>query len=143
MKTIIVVLLALVTCAGCRDETTGTNQVQQDFAPNSKSDERVIAIECEITNMPQKLEGKGWSTMHWGIDLANSIMALDDRDERFRLINKCLDAMCIFIFCPPLYEMSLLLYEMQKTMRRQATFCSASYILSLMWQRESKKKRNA
>ena len=50
---------------------------------------------------------------------------------------------CIFIFCPPLYEMSLLLYEMQKTMRRQATFCSASYILSLMWQRESKKKRNA
>lgn len=93
MKTIIVVLLALVTCAGCRDETTGTNQVQQDFAPNSKSDERVIAIECEITNMPQKLEGKGWSTMHWGIDLANSIMALDDRDERCRLINKCLDAM--------------------------------------------------
>ena len=93
MKITTGVLLVILMCAGCRDETASANQARQDSAPNPKRDERVIAIECEMTNMPQKLKGKGWSTVYWGIDLANSIMALDDRNERIRLMNKCLDAM--------------------------------------------------
>ena len=98
MKMITFFPLVLLMSAGCHDEATGTNQVQQDSTPNPKRDERVIAIECEMTNMLQKLKGKGWSTKHWGIELANSIMALEERDERFRLTNKCLDAMSQLAF---------------------------------------------
>ncbi len=62
-------------------------------SPNRKSDERAAAIEREMLGMPQKLYGKGLSTKYWGIDLANSIMALDDPDERRYLMNKYFDAM--------------------------------------------------
>ena len=60
---------------------------------NRKSDARVSAIEQEMSNMPQKLSGAGWKTMFWGNDLAKAIMALDDRGERIRLIDRYLDAM--------------------------------------------------
>ena len=93
VKTMVVALLVVLMFAGCHDETTCANMVRQEVSANRKRDERVISIASEITNMPQKLDGKGLTTKYWGIDLAKSIMALDDRDERFRLINKCLDAM--------------------------------------------------
>ncbi len=41
--------------------------------------------------MPQKLSGKGWDTMFWGSDLVKGILAIDDRDERVRLMNRYLD----------------------------------------------------
>ena len=56
-------------------------------------DPRVSAIEQEMSNMPQKLSGAGWKTMFWGNDLAKAIMALDDRGERIRLIDRYLDSM--------------------------------------------------
>ena len=100
VKMTTMVLLAILVCAGCREETTGAGQVSQVPSPNQydsphdqKRDERVIAIECEMTNMPQKLSGAGWKTMLWGNNLARSIMALDERDERMRLMNRYMDSL--------------------------------------------------
>ena len=107
-------------CAGCREETTSVRREQtepsakresderviaiecettsvrrEQTEPSVKreSDERVIAIECEMTNMPQKLTGPGWETMFWGFDLVKDIMALDERDERIRLMNRYMDSL--------------------------------------------------
>ena len=100
VKMTTMVLLAILVCAGCREETTGAGQVSQVPSPNQydsphdqKRDERIIAIECEMTNMPRKLKGRGWDTMCWGVNLARSIKALDDRDERSRLMNLYFDSM--------------------------------------------------
>ena len=95
MNTITAILFGIFMCVGCRGEATSVPKAQVDSSPNRKSDERISAIEQEMANMPQKLKGKGWSTEYWGIDLANSIMALDDRNERFRLMNKFLDAIVL------------------------------------------------
>ena len=99
VKMTTMVLLAILVCAGCREETTGAGQVSQVPSPNQydsphdqKRDERVIAIECEMTNMPQKLAGDGWETMLWGCDLVKDIMELDDREERIRLMKRYLDS---------------------------------------------------
>ena len=93
VKTMVIALLAVLMFTGCNDETTCANMVRQGVPANRKRDECVISIECEMTNMPQKLDGKGLTTKYWGIDFAKSIMALDDPDERLCLINKYLDAM--------------------------------------------------
>lgn len=93
VKTMVVALLVVLMFAGCHDETTCANMVRQEVSANRKRDERVISIASEITNMPQKLDGKGLTTKYWGIDLAKSIMALDDPNERLCLINKYFDAM--------------------------------------------------
>lgn len=93
MKRIILVLLVLLMCGGCRKETIGENQARQDSSANREANERSFAIECEMTNMPQKLKGNGWDTMYWGVDLVKSIMALDDQNERTRLSNRYLDLM--------------------------------------------------
>lgn len=92
MKITTVVLFGILMCAGCRDETTSANQARRDSAANPKRDERVIAIEHEMANMQKKLAGKGWDTMFWASDLANSIMTLEDRDQRIRLANRYLDS---------------------------------------------------
>jgi len=87
------VILAVLMCAGCREEKTGVNWAQTDSSPNRKSSECVSVIEQEMSNMPQKLTGAGWKTMLWGNNLARSIMALDDRGKRIRLMNRYLDSM--------------------------------------------------
>ena len=93
MKTIATILSVLFICVGCRKETVSTNHAQSDLSLNRDRDVCVSPIEREMTNMPQKLAGKGRNTMYWGVDLAKSIMALNDRNERFRLMNKYLDSM--------------------------------------------------
>ena len=95
MNTITAILFGIFMCVSYREEATSVPKAQVDSSPNRKSDERISAIEQEMANMSQKLKGKGWSTEYWGIDLANSIMALDDRNERFRLMNKFLDAIVL------------------------------------------------
>lgn len=92
MKTISAVLLVMFMCVGCREETTRAGRAQMGSLTNRKCDERVTAIEHEMTNMPQKLTGAGWKTMLWGNNLARSIMALDSRNERIRLMNRYLDS---------------------------------------------------
>ena len=114
MKTMVVLLLVLFMCAGCREEVATAGHVQTDSARNRESDvrnpatirendvrnpatiresdERISAIEREMSNMPQKLSGTTWKTMFWGCDLIKSIMALDERDERTRLMNQYLDS---------------------------------------------------
>ena len=92
MKTITAVLLVMFMCVGCREETTRAGQAQKGSLTNRKSDERVTAIEQEMTNMPQRLTGPGWKTMFWGSDLVKDIMALEDRDTRIRLMNRYLDS---------------------------------------------------
>ena len=92
MKTIIVCLLVMFMGAGCREETTSVPKAQVDSSPNRKGDGRVSAIEQEMSIMPHKLSGAGWKTMLWGNDLARSIMALDCRDERIRLMNRYLES---------------------------------------------------
>ena len=83
----------MLMCASCRDEKKSSDRAQTGTSFNRKSDERIPAIEQEMSNMPQKLSGAGWKTMLWGNDLARSIMALDDRGERIRLMNRYLDSM--------------------------------------------------
>ena len=92
MKTIATVLLVMFMCAGCREETTSVQQAQAEPSLNRKSDERIVAIEQEMTNMPHKLTGEPCETMFWGCDLIKSIMALDERDERTRLMKQYLDS---------------------------------------------------
>lgn len=93
MKTITAVLLVMLLCAGCREETTSVRRAQTDLSATQKRDERVSAIEQEMLNMPQKLSGAGWKTMFWGCDLVKAIMALDERDERIRLMNRYMDSL--------------------------------------------------
>ena len=95
MKTIATILSVLFICVGCRKETTSTNHAQSDLSTNRDCDVSVSPIEREMANMPQKLAGKGRDTMYWGVDLAKSIMALNDRNERLRLMNKYLDSMLL------------------------------------------------
>lgn len=92
MKTFATVLLVMLMCVGCREETTCVGRAQTGSSTNQKSNECVSAIEREMSNMPQKLSGAGWKTMLWGNNLARSIMALEGRDERIRLMNKYLDS---------------------------------------------------
>lgn len=92
MKTITAVLLVMFMCVGCREETTRAGRAQTGSLISRKSDERITALEQEMSNMPQKLSGAGWKTMLWGNNLARSIMALEGRDERIRLMNKYLDS---------------------------------------------------
>ncbi len=93
VKTIIAFLFVIFMFAGCREEATSVSKAQVNSSPNRKIDERVSAIKKEMSNMPQKLTGAGWKTMLWGNNLARSIMALDDRGERIRLMNRYLDSM--------------------------------------------------
>ena len=93
MKTIAAVLLAMLMCAGCREETTSVRREQTDSSVNQKSDEHVSAIEREMLDMPQKLSGAEWKTMFWGCDLIKTIMALDERGERIRLMNLYIDSL--------------------------------------------------
>ena len=104
MNTTIVLLLVLFLCAGCREEVANSEDVQTDSATNRErevrisvtsleSDERISVIEREMSNMPQKLTGKGWDTLFWGSDLAKSIIELDDRNERIHLMNRYLDSL--------------------------------------------------
>ncbi len=93
MKTIAAVLFVMLMCTGCREEATSVRREHTNSSAYRKSDERVLAIEQEISKMPQKLSGAGWKTMLWGNNLARSIMALGDRGERIRLINRYLDSM--------------------------------------------------
>ena len=93
MKTISVALLVMFLCAGCREETTNVCRAQVTSSTNRKSDERVSAIEQEMSKMSQKLAGDGWETMLWGCDLIKAIMALDERDERIRLMNRYMDSL--------------------------------------------------
>ena len=90
MKTITAVFLVMLMGAGCRDETTSVHRAQTDPSQNQKINDRVSVIEREMLDMPQKLAGDGWETMLWGNNLARSIMALDGRDERIRLMNRYL-----------------------------------------------------
>ena len=90
VKTITTVLLVMLMGAGCREETTSVCRAQVDSSARRKSDGRVSAIEQEMAKVPQKLAGDGWETMLWGNNLARSIMALDGRDERIRLMNRYL-----------------------------------------------------
>ena len=92
VKKIAAVMLAVLMCAGCRDEATSVRREQTEPSAKRESDERVIAIECEMTNMPQKLAGDGWETMLWGNNLARSIMALDDRGVKIRLMKLYLNS---------------------------------------------------
>lgn len=92
MKTITAGLLVMFMCVGCREETTRAGRAQTGSLISRKSDERITALEQEMSNMPQKLSGAGWKTMLWGNNLARSIMALEGRDERIRLMNKYLDS---------------------------------------------------
>ena len=80
-------------CAGCREETPSVSKAQVDSSSNRKSDVLISAIEQEMLNMPQRLAGDGWETMLWGNNLARSIMALGNRDERVRLMNRYMDSL--------------------------------------------------
>ncbi len=93
MKTIVTILSVLFICAGCRKEEANTDHAQSELSVSRDCDECVSPIEREMTNMPQKLVGDGCETMLWGNNLARSIMALDDRGERIRLMNRYLDSM--------------------------------------------------
>ena len=104
MKAMVVFLLVLFMCAGCREEVASAGHVQTDSATNRESDvrisatsresdERISVIEREMSNMPQKLAGKGWDTLFWGNDLAKSIVELDDRNERIHLMNRYLNSL--------------------------------------------------
>ena len=92
MKTITAVLLAMLVCAGCREETTSVRRAQTDLSATQKRDERVSAIEQEMLNMPRKLAGDGPETLFWGSDLVKDIMELDDRNERIRLMRLYLNS---------------------------------------------------
>lgn len=92
MKTIIAAFFAVLMCAGCREETTSVRREQTESSASRKRDERVSAIEKEMSNMPQKLAGNGPETLFWGSDLVKDIMELDDRDERIRLMKRYLDS---------------------------------------------------
>ena len=92
VKKIAAVMLVVLMCAGCREETTSVRREQTEPSAKRESDERVIAIECEMTNMLQKLAGDGPETLFWGSDLVKDIMKLDDRDERILLMNRYLNS---------------------------------------------------
>ena len=93
MNTITAILFGIFMCVGCREEATSVPKAQEDSSPNRKSGERISAIEQEMANMQQKLTGPGWETMFWGCDLVKAIMALDERDERIRLMNRYMDSL--------------------------------------------------
>ena len=93
MKTIAAVLFVMLMCTGCREEATSVRREHTNSSAYRKSDERVLAIEQEISKMPQKLSGAGWKTMFWGCDLIKTIMALDERGERIRLMNLYIDSL--------------------------------------------------
>ena len=92
MKTITTILFGILMCAGCREEAKSVHRAQTDSSSNRKDDTRISAIEREMADMPQKLSGAGWKTMLWGNNLARSIMVLDDRDERMRLMKLYLNS---------------------------------------------------
>ena len=87
MKAITAFLLVMFLCAGCREETTSVHREQTNSSANRKSDERALAIEQEMSKMPQKLDGKGNSAEEWGHDIAYAIRTNDDPVARRRLSN--------------------------------------------------------
>lgn len=91
MNIIVAVLLILFMCTACREEVTPPIPSQTGPTAPQKRDEHISALEREMSNMPQKLAGKGWDTMFWASDLANSIMALEDANQRICLANRYLD----------------------------------------------------
>ena len=92
-------VLALFICVGCGDEKIDANRVRERTPGDQKIGSYVSAVEQELESMPQKLEGGGWTTMHWSVGLAKSINALEDCNERNRLTHKLLDAMSQLLAC--------------------------------------------
>ncbi len=75
MKKIAAVMLAVLMCAGCRDEATSVRREQTEPSAKRESDERVIAIECEMTDMkiPCALV---WLCVAWAV-VTNAFMWKD------------------------------------------------------------------